>query len=249
MIGVILAGGSGSRLRPLTSVTNKHLLPVHDKPMIYYPMEFLKELGMKDIILTTGKEHGGDFTELLGDGSRFGVDFTYKVQEGALGIAYALGITHNVVKEDSMIVILGDNIFLCDEKELAEIRKKVDDFTKKPDGAIVFLKEVDDPERFGVAELDKKGNVLGIEEKPAKPKSNYAVTGLYIYDKTVFDKIKKLKPSGRGELELTDVNNAYIKEGKLKYHIIRGSWTDAGTFESLHKASLLSKAISDKKKG
>ncbi len=248
MRGVILAGGSGSRLRPLTQVTNKHLLPIYDKPMVYYPLEMLKSVGITEVVLVTGKEFGGDFTNLFGDGSAFGVDFTYKVQEGALGIAHALGITRNVIKSDSVLVILGDNVFNLEDGEMDEIKKTVKKFTERPDGAVIFLKEVPDPERFGVAELDKKGNVIGIEEKPKKPKSNYAVTGLYMYDNSVFDKIKALKISGRGEYELTDVNNAYVKEGKMKYHIVRGDWTDAGTFESLYRANVQAKKAADKRK-
>ncbi len=249
MKGVILAGGSGSRLRPLTQVTNKHLLAIYDRPMVHYPLELLKGFGLTNIILITGKEFGGDFTNLFGDGSAYGVDFTYKVQEDAFGIAHALGICRNIVKDDSVLVVLGDNIFNFEKNEMAELRKTVKGFAAHPRGARIFLKEVPDPERFGVAELDGNGRVRSIEEKPKKPKSNYAVTGLYMYDKTVFNKITALKPSHRGELEITDVNNAYIREGKMKYNIIRGDWTDAGTFDSLFRAGQIAKKISDEKKG
>ena len=246
MYGVILAGGNGTRLKPLTEVTNKHLLPIYNKPMIYYPLELLINLGVTNIILVTGKEYAGSFADLLGDGSRFGVNITYKVQEGALGIAHALGLTENVVRDEPVTVILGDNVFAVNPDEMGKIRALVKDFGTKADGAVIFLKEVDDPERFGVAELGANGAVLGIEEKPKAPKSNYAVTGLYVYDKTVFSKIKTLAPSWRNELEVTDVNNAYLKERKLSYHIINGKWTDAGTFESLFKANQIAREAQPK---
>jgi len=235
MIGVILAGGKGTRLRPLTNITNKHLLPVYNKPMIYYPLNFLIRLGFKNIVLVSGREFAGDFANLLGDGSEFGVDLTYKVQNEAKGIAHAIGITENVVKNDPITVILGDNIFLLNEKEMQKIKETIKKFEKNPDGAIIFLKRSKTPERFGVAEV-KNGKIIGIEEKPKHPKSNLVVTGLYVYDSTVFQKIKQLKPSWRNELEITDVNNMYIAEGKLRYHILKGKWTDAGTFESLFNA-------------
>jgi glucose-1-phosphate thymidylyltransferase len=243
MIGIILAGGNGTRLRPITNVTNKHLLPVYNKPMIYYPVEFHKSLGITEVLLTTGKEFGGEFTNLLGDGSRFGINLTYKVQEEALGIAHALGLAENIAKGHSMAVILGDNLFFLSNEETKSIRREVEEFARTPEGAVIFLKRVSDPERFGVAEVDENGRVMGIEEKPKNPKSNYAVTGLYLYDSTVFEKIRRLKPSGRGELELTDVNNAYLLEGKLKSHLLEGEWTDAGTFDSLHRANSLAKDI------
>lgn len=231
MKGVILAGGTGSRLYPLTKVTNKHLLPVYDKPMIYYPLQTLIDAGIKDILIVSGQGHVGHFLELLGSGAEYGVHFTYEIQKDAGGIAQALGLARNFADEDNVTVILGDNIFQD------SVREAVDSFQS---GARIFLKEVPDANRFGVAEINKaNGSVLGIEEKPVHPKSNYAVTGLYIYDNSVFDIIKTLKPSKRGELEITDVNNAYIRQGKLSYSILEGFWSDAGTFESLYRASEL----------
>jgi len=229
MKGIILAGGTGSRLYPLTKVTNKHLLPVYDKPMIYYPLQTLIAAGIKDIMIVSGRGHVGHFLELLGSGKEFGVRLTYEIQEGAGGIAEALGLAESWAGTDNVAVILGDNIFQDD------IRKDVESFEG---GAKIFLKEVPDAHRFGVAEV--KGNrVLGIEEKPKKPKSNLAVTGLYLYDAGVFEVIKTLKPSGRGELEITDVNNAYIRRGAMEFSVLKGFWSDAGTFESLFKASML----------
>jgi glucose-1-phosphate thymidylyltransferase len=248
MIGVILAGGTGSRLRPLTKVTNKHLLPIYDKPMVFYPLELLKGMGIKEIIIVTGKEFCGDFTDLFGDGSEFGVELTYKVQNSAGGIAQALALTKNVVNNQNVAVVLGDNIFALDEKDKSAIKKAIQSASSAQSGATVFLKEVSDPNRFGVAEIDKSGNVIMIEEKPKNPKSNYALTGLYICDNTVFDKISKLKPSHRGELEMTDAMNLYIKEKKLKAVILKGDWTDAGTFESLLKANMIAKEQESKKK-
>jgi glucose-1-phosphate thymidylyltransferase len=241
MWGIILAGGNGTRLNPLTSVTNKHLLPVYNKPMVHYPLEFLINVGIRNIILVTGKEHAGSFADLLGDGSRFGVNITYKVQEGALGIAHALGITENVVRDEPIIAILGDNVFAVNQDEIERIKALVKDFNSRADGAVIFLKEVEDAERFGVPEFDENKRIKIIEEKPKEPKSRYAVTGLYMYDRTVFDKIKTLKPSWRNELEVTDVNNAYLAEKKLEYHIIEGEWTDAGTFESLFRANSIAR--------
>ncbi|MDN5301117.1 MAG: glucose-phosphate thymidylyltransferase [Thermoanaerobacteraceae bacterium] len=233
MKGVILAGGTGSRLFPLTKVTNKHLLPVGKYPMIYYPIYKLIEAGIKEILIVTGKEHMGSVVNLLGSGYEFGVEFTYKIQDQPGGIAQALGLAEHFVNGDKCVVILGDNIFEDN------INPYVASFEKQEKGAKVLLKEVPDPERFGVAEL-KDGMVVSIEEKPKKPKSNYCVTGIYMYDNRVFDIIKTLKPSARGELEITDVNNAYIKDGTLTYDILKGSWTDAGTFESLRRANELS---------
>lgn len=224
MKGVILAGGTGSRLFPVTKVTNKHLLPVHDKPMIFYPMQTLIEAGIKDILIVCGNESAGDFLKLLGSGKEFGVDFTYRVQEGSGGIAEALSLAENFSQNENIAVILGDNIFTDRFK-----------FNFK-DGARIYLKKVKDPTRFGVPELDGK-KVLKIEEKPKNPKSPYAVTGLYLYDNKVFDYIKTLKPSGRGELEITDVNNIYIKKGKMHAEIVEGFWSDAGTFKSLINVS------------
>ncbi len=246
MKGVILAGGNGTRLRPITNVTNKHLLPVYDKPMIYYPLNFLAGLGIKDLILISGREFAGDFANLLGDGSELGVDITYKVQEKPMGIAHAAGIAEKFAGGDSIITILGDNLFYVGKGEKEAIRKLVREFDAHPDGAYVFLKEVADPERFGVAVFGNDGSIVGFEEKPKVPKSNYALTGLYMYDNTLFEKVRKLKPSWRGELELTDVNNAYVAEKKLKHYILKGDWTDAGTFDTLVKANVIAKEISDK---
>jgi len=234
MKGVILAGGYGTRLHPLTRVTNKHLLPIYDKPMIYYPIQCLVNAGIKDIMVVTGGNKAGDFLELLGNGKEFGLsELHYTYQEGAGGIAEALGLTRDFIDNDKVVVVLGDNII---EKN---IRKAVADFFTQTQGAKIMLKEVADPQRFGVAEVDDKGNVLGIEEKPAQPKSNYAVIGIYMYDEQVFDIISTLKPSGRGELEITDVNNAYIQNGTMTSEVLEGWWTDAGTIESLHRAGML----------
>jgi glucose-1-phosphate thymidylyltransferase len=231
MKGVILAGGTGSRLYPLTKVTNKHLLPVYDKPMIYYPMETLISAGIKDIMIVSGKGHAGHFLELLGSGVDHGLHFTYEIQEKAGGIAQALSLAEDFADGDNVTVILGDNIFQDNIKE------DVVNFNR---GAKIFLKEVPDAHRFGVAEL-KGEKVIGIEEKPKMPKTNFAVTGLYIYDSDIFDAIKTLKPSGRGELEITDVNNYYITKGAMEYGVLEGFWSDAGTFESLLRAGMLVK--------
>lgn len=229
MKGIILAGGTGSRLYPLTKVTNKHLLPIYDKPMIYYPLKTLMDAGIKDIMIVSGKGHVGHFLELLGSGSEFGVNFSYEIQKDAGGIAQALGLTEKFANGDDVTVILGDNIFQDNVGEHVKSFKS---------GARIFIKAVDDAHRFGVAEVDHDNNrVIGIEEKPANPKSSYAVTGLYIYDNRVFDIVKTLKPSNRGELEITDVNNEYIRKGDLSYSILNGYWSDAGTFESLFRAS------------
>jgi len=232
--GVVLAGGTGSRLRPLTKVTNKHLLPVGQKPMIYYPIEKLTGIGIEEILIVTGVEHMGDVVGLLGSGREFGCRFTYKVQDEAGGIAQALGLAENFANGQSLAVILGDNIFQIGLKPHAE------QYVAQGQGARLLLKEVSDPERFGVVEI-KDGQVLGIEEKPKQPKSNLAIIGVYFYDSTVFDIIKTLKPSARGELEITDVNNAYIRKGQLTSAILEGWWTDAGTFESLTRANELVK--------
>jgi glucose-1-phosphate thymidylyltransferase len=224
--GVILAGGTGSRLRPLTKVTNKHLLPVGQKPMIYYPIEKLLGAGIDEILVVTGIEHMGDVVNLLGSGKDFGCRFTYKVQDQAGGIAQALSLAENFARCDSIAVILGDNIFQ------ASLKKYADKFKKQQSGARILLKEVDSPQRFGVAEV-KDNMVVSIEEKPQSPKTNYAVTGIYFYDEQVFDIIQTLKPSARGELEITDVNNAYIEKECMEYDILDGWWSDAGTFESL----------------
>jgi len=228
--GVVLAGGTGSRLRPLTKVTNKHLLPVGPKPMIYYPIEKLLGVGIEEILIVTGVEHMGSVVGSLGSGREFGCRFTYKVQDEAGGIAQALGLAENFAGGQPIAVILGDNIFQSNLKQHAER------FLAQGDGARLLLKEVTDPERFGVAEI-RDGKVVGVEEKPKTPKSNYAITGIYFYDGEVFDIIRKLKPSGRGELEITDVNNWYIQKRQLSCDFLDGWWTDAGTFESLVRAN------------
>lgn len=233
MKGIILAGGLGTRLYPLTKVINKHLLPVYDKPMIYYPIETLITAGIRDILIVTGGNHAGEFLRLIGNGKEFGlqhVNYTY--QEGEGGIAEALGLARHFCEDEKMVVILGDNII---EKNII---RAVEEFEQQPRGARILLKEVPDPERFGVAELEGD-RVKRIVEKPRKPKSNLAVVGIYFYDSRVFDFIDQLEPSGRGELEITDVNNMYMKRGELRYGILDGWWTDAGTFESLLKASNL----------
>jgi glucose-1-phosphate thymidylyltransferase len=232
MKGIILAGGTGSRLYPLTKVTNKHLLPVGRLPMIYHPIQKLTAAGISEILIVTGVEHMGDIVTLLGSGKAFKCKFTYKVQDEAGGIAQALALAEEFAKGDQVIVILGDNVF---EDELTPFVKN---FKKQKKGARILLKEVSDPQRFGVADFDEK-KIVSIEEKPKKPKSNYAVTGVYFYDTEVFSVIKTLKPSHRGELEISDVNNAYLKKGKMEYDILSGWWTDAGTFESLERATLL----------
>jgi len=225
MKGIILAGGKGTRLLPLTRVTNKHLLPIWNKAMIEYPLHTLLDAGITDILIISGREHAGDFVEYLGDGFDYGANFSFKVQTEAGGIAHALSLAEDFTNGDSMTVILGDNIFEDNFK------KKIKNFRG---GAKVFLKKVPDPERFGVATLKGK-QITKIVEKPKKPESNFVTTGLYQFDNTVFDIIKKLKPSWRGELELTDVNNAYIKKNKLKAEFVDGFWSDAGTFDSMVK--------------
>lgn len=230
MKGIILAGGTGSRLFPLTKVTNKHLLPIGEKPMIFYPIEKMTEAGIEEILIVTGTEHMGDVVGLLGSGREFGCRFTYKVQDEAGGIAQALSLAENFCSGDSMLVILGDNIFN------ASLKPVVENYTGE--GARILLKTVDDPKRYGVPEL-RGDHIIGIQEKPAKPKSNYCVTGIYLYDNQVFKCIKHLKPSGRGELEITDVNNYYIEKGTLTWAELEGWWTDAGTHESYRLANRL----------
>ncbi|MFU8811862.1 MAG: sugar phosphate nucleotidyltransferase [Balneolaceae bacterium] len=230
MKGIILAGGTGSRLYPLTKVTNKHLLPVGHKPMIYYPIEKLTEAGIEEILIVTGTEHMGDVVNLLGSGTEFGCRFTYKVQDEAGGIAQALGLAENFVGGDTMTVVLGDNIFD------ASLKPALENYPKE--GAQILIKQVTDPGRYGVAELDGD-RIVGIEEKPDNPKSEYAVTGIYMFDATVFDLIKTLEPSARGELEITDVNNHYIRQGKMRWSVLEGWWTDAGTPESYRAANRL----------
>lgn len=230
--GVVLAGGTGSRLMPLTKVTNKHLLPVGHEPMIYYPIAKLTSVGVKDVLIVTGVEYMGDVVSLLGSGREFGCRFTYKVQDEAGGIAEALGLAEGFAHGQPVAVILGDNIFQ------ASLKAYADNFIAQKIGARVLLKEVTEPQRFGVAEVCD-GKVVNIEEKPKQPKSDYIITGIYFYDAGVFDIIRTLKPSGRGELEITDVNNAYIEKSQLAYDILDGWWTDAGTFASLNKANEL----------
>lgn len=234
MKGVILAGGTGSRLHPLTKVTNKHLLPVYDKPMIFYPLETLKACGIMDIMIISGKGHAGHFLNLLESGRELGVRLSYGVQEEAGGIAQALSLAEDFADKEPLAVILGDNIY----EQPNEIADAVTKYREKNTGAMVLLKEVADPQRFGVAEV-QDGKVVSIEEKPTQPKSNFAVTGFYLYDGQVFDIIRTLKPSGRGELEITDVNNHYLTEGQLSYGVVQSQWTDAGTFASLYRASTL----------
>jgi glucose-1-phosphate thymidylyltransferase len=230
--GVVLAGGTGSRLMPLTKVTNKHLLAVGEKPMIYYPVEKLIAAGIREILIVTGVDHMGDVVNLLGSGKDFSCRFTYKVQDQAGGIAQALSLAEGFANDCGLVAILGDNIFK------ASLKPYLQKFSSQKKAARVLLKKVPNPQRFGVAEI-YKGSVTRITEKPRKPKTNYVVTGIYFYDRTVFEIIRKLKPSARGELEITDVNNTYIARNQLQYDILAGWWTDAGTFESLGRANEL----------
>jgi glucose-1-phosphate thymidylyltransferase len=233
MKGIILAGGLGSRLHPCTLVTNKHLLPVYDRPMIFYPLQTLINAGITDILIVTGGQFAGDFLKLLGNGNSLGLKhINYTYQEGEGGIADALSLAEHFAAGEKMCVVLGDNII---EGNIVEA---VRDYEAQGDGAKILLKEVLDAQRFGVAEIHN-GKVVRIEEKPKEPKSNLAVTGLYFYDKQVFDFISRLSPSGRGELEITDVNNMYIEKGQLSSNELKGWWTDAGTFESLRRATNL----------
>jgi glucose-1-phosphate thymidylyltransferase len=233
MKGIVLAGGLGTRLHPLTRVTNKHLLPVYDRPMVFYPIQKLVEAGVEDILIVTGGSHAGDFLRLLGNGREFGLKhLNYTYQEGEGGIAEALGLAEHFADGGPVVVVLGDNIFS------ASLAGPVARFRQSPTGARLLLKEVDDPERFGVAELDGD-RVMAIHEKPARPPSPMAVTGIYMYDNRVFDIIRTLEPSQRDELEITDVNNRYIGWGELQWERLDGWWTDAGTIESLHRAALL----------
>lgn len=227
--GVILAGGLGTRLQPLTLITNKHLLPVYNKPMILYPLETLKRSGVNEIMIVCGKEHAGHFMNFLGSGKEYGVKLSYALQNNSGGIAEALSLAEDFADEEKIAVILGDNIYERDFK------KEVERF-KKREGATVFIKKVPDPHRFGVA-LIKKDKIINIEEKPKKPKSNMITTGFYLYDPDVFKKIKKLKPSWRNELELTDVHNMYIKEDRLYWSLVSGFWSDAGTMQTLLSTS------------
>lgn len=227
MKGIILAGGSGTRLRPLTRVTSKQLLPVYDKPMIFYPLETLLKAGIKDILIIVAPDHAGDFLKLLGSGKEFGCKFTYEIQDKPEGLAQAFLIGENFIGDDDVTLILGDNLF---EEDFSHAISSFES------GGRVFAKKVHDPERFGVVEFDQDQKALSIEEKPKQPKSDYAVTGLYIYDNTVVEKAKHLQPSARGELEITDLNNVYLQEGTLDVAFVEGKWLDTGTFESLHEA-------------
>lgn len=233
MKGIVLAGGLGTRLDPLTRITNKHLLPVYDKPMIYYPLETLVNAGITDIMIVTGGKNAGDFLRLLGNGSDFGLKhINYTYQDGEGGIAEALSLCEHFADGEKVCVILGDNLIE------GSIKAAVDAFREQPSGAKILLKEVPDAERFGVAEISGD-RIAGIEEKPAQPKSKYAVTGIYLYDGSVFSKISTLTPSARNELEITDVNNRYIREGTMTFAMLQGWWTDAGTIDSLLRASKL----------
>lgn len=233
MKGVILAGGLGKRLEPLTRVTNKHLLPVYNQPVIYYPIKTLIGAGIKDILIVTGGNSAGDFLRLLGNGEDFGInDIRYAYQKGEGGIADALRLAEHFADRDKFVVVLGDNVL--DES----IKPYVDEFREQKRGARILLKKVPDPERFGVVKFQKK-KIDTIIEKPKNPPSDYIVTGIYMYDSSVFDFIRKLKPSKRGELEITDVNNMYVKKGELKYNILNGNWTDCGTFQSLFRANCI----------
>lgn len=230
MKGIILAGGKGTRLYPLTKVTNKHLLPIGREPMIFNPIKQLASSGIEEILIVTSTEHMGDIVNLLGSGIEFGVDFTYKVQETAGGIADALRLGENFANKERIVVVLGDNI------AVRSIKPYVNNFRKQKGGARVLLKEVSDPTRYGIAALDEE-KIIEIDEKPGVPKTNFAVIGYYMYDEKVFDFIKRQKLSERGEYEITDINNEYIKLGEMEYDILEGDWTDAGTFESLQIAN------------
>jgi len=233
MKGVLLAGGLGTRLLPLTRITNKHLLPVFDRPMIFYPLQTLINAGIRDILLVTGGPHAGDFLRLLGNGREFGLThLNYAYQEGEGGIAAALALAEHFAEGDRLCILLGDNLIE------GSVAPAVERFVRQPRGARIILKEVPDAERFGVAEI-RDGRIVSIEEKPARPKSDYAVTGIYMYDDRVFDAIRTLRPSARGELEITDVNNWYLERGELACELLDGWWTDAGTFDSLHRAGNL----------
>jgi glucose-1-phosphate thymidylyltransferase len=230
MKGVVLAGGLGSRLYPLTKVTNKHLLPVYNEPMNYYPIRILVNAGIEEILIVTGGNNAGDFLRLLENGKEFGLKhINYTYQQGEGGIAAALSLAEHFADRDKIVVVLGDNIIETN------IREAADEFRKQKEGARILLKEVTDPQRFGVPVFEGE-TIIRVEEKPAKPASNYAVIGIYMYDYRVFEFIRSLQPSERGELEITDVNNFYIREGKMQWDILNGWWSDAGTFESLQSA-------------
>lgn len=236
MRGIVLAGGTGSRLLPLTKVTNKHLLPVGRYPMIYHPIHALLQAGIRDILIVTGVEHIGDVVGLLGSGRQWGLSFTFRVQDEAGGIAQALGTAADFARRERSVVILGDNVFS------APLRPFVEAFSRQPRGARVLLHRVRDPARFGVP-IFEGGRIVRIEEKPLRPASDLCVTGIYMYDETVFDLIAGLRPSARGELEITDVNNGYIAQGSLSHGVLGGWWTDAGTFESLRAANSLARDV------
>jgi glucose-1-phosphate thymidylyltransferase len=232
MKGIILAGGSGTRLRPLTRVTSKQLLPIYNKPMIFYPLETLMRGGIKEILIIVAPDHAGDFLKLLGSGKEFGCKFTYEIQDKPEGLAQAFIIGENFIGDDDVTLILGDNVYEDDFEEAISSFKS---------GGRVFAKKVKDPERFGVVEFDENQKALSIVEKPKDPKSNFAVTGLYIYDNSVIEKSKNLQPSPRGELEITDLNNVYLEEGSLDVAFVEGKWLDTGTFESLHEAIIFAR--------
>ncbi|ANE48780.1 spore coat protein [Paenibacillus swuensis] len=241
MKGIILAGGTGTRLRPLTNMINKHLLPVGRYPMIYYAVDKLKEAGITEIMLITGKFSAGLYVDFLGSGEAYGVNLTYRIQEKAGGIAEALSLAQGFIDEhEKFVVILGDNLF---EDSLGSY---VEQFKAQESGAMVLLKKVHDPKRYGVPVFNAEGHITAIEEKPSEPKSDYSVTGIYMYDSRVFAIIGDIEPSARGELEITDVNNVYTREGKLAWNILQGWWTDAGTFESLDEAAKLIRAEQEK---
>jgi glucose-1-phosphate thymidylyltransferase len=227
MKGIILAGGKGTRLEPLTKVTSKQLLPIYDRPMIYYPLQTLLQAGIKDILIIVAPDHAGDFLKLLGSGKEFDCDFTYEIQDEPEGLAQAFIIGENFIGNDNATLILGDNLFEDDFTEAIQTFKS---------GGRVFAKKVPDSQRFGVVEFDQDKRVLSIEEKPSEPKSEYAITGLYIYDNSVLERVKTLKPSDRGELEITDLNNLYLKDNQLDVAFVKGEWFDTGTFESMHQA-------------
>lgn len=227
MKGIILAGGRGTRLRPLTSVTSKQLLPIYNQPMIYYPLQTLLKAGIEDILIIVAPDHAGDFLKLLGSGKEFDCDFTYEIQEDPGGLAQAFLIGEDFIGDDDVTLILGDNLFEDDFSEAIQGFES---------GGRVFAKKVPDPQRFGVVTFDDDNQVISIIEKPENPPSEFAITGLYIYDHTVVDKAKSLEPSGRGELEITDVNNLYLKENNLDVAFVKGEWFDTGTFESMHRA-------------
>lgn len=227
MRGIILAGGTGSRLHPLTRVTSKQLLPIYDKPMIFYPLQTLLKAGITEILIIVAPDHAGDFLKILGSGKEFGCKFTYEIQDKPEGIAQAFILGKNFLDDDSVALVLGDNLY-------------EDDFTEAirsfQSGGRIFAKKVADAQRFGVVEFDAENRAISIEEKPAQPKSNYAVTGFYLYDNTVVQKAESLRPSGRGEIEITDINNLYLQEGKLDVAFVEGQWFDTGTFESMYQA-------------